>query len=110
MNLFAPAYGPGHSKHLPRGDRIVVFAQPEESFDFCGVNPSRHDVKVAIRRRFADAGRPYPGELIDTRVEAHLYVFPYESGGKPVRWWECPPDYYPTEPGRARDPVMRDRP
>jgi hypothetical protein len=94
MNLFAPAYGPSHSKHLPPGDRVVVFAQPEESFDYCGVNPSRRHVKEAIRRRFADAGRPYPGELIDTRVEAHLYVFPCEPGGNPVRWWEYPADYY----------------
>lgn len=88
LNLFAPCYPPTHSKHLPPGDRFIVFMQPEESFDYCGINSGQRAVKHAIRRRFSDAGRPYPGELIDQRVEAHLYVFPHGLSDPPVQWWK----------------------
>lgn len=88
VNLFAPCYPPRHTKHLPVLDRIVLFLQPERSFDFCDVNSSRGDLRRRIRERFAKAGRPYSGDLIDTRIEAHLYVFPLEIGDPIVRWWE----------------------
>jgi YqcI/YcgG family len=88
VNLFAPAYPLYHTKHVPVRDRIVVFLQPERSFDFCDINPSRREVRRRIRELFARAGRPYSGELIDARIEAHLYVFPLELNGAIVRWWE----------------------
>src|ERR1700693_1884398 len=40
MNLFAPCYPTHHTKHIPFRDRIVIFCQPEVSFDFCNVNRS----------------------------------------------------------------------
>jgi hypothetical protein len=88
MNLFAPCYPVNHSKHIPFDNRIIVFAQPEESFDFCGVDPSRLSLRKHIRNRFRDGGKPYPGDLIDTRLEAHLYVFPLNHDDPPIRWWE----------------------
>jgi FPC/CPF motif-containing protein YcgG len=88
MNLFAPCYPSNHTKHIPFADRIIVFAQPEESFDFCGVNPSRVGLKKHIRDRFSKEGKPYSGDLIDGRIEAHLYVFPMTPEDPPVRWWE----------------------
>lgn len=90
LNVFSPCYPPGHTKHLDAEEGIVVFAQPEDAFGFCNVDSSRQDLKAEIRRRFANAGMPYSGALIDRRVEADLYVFPAEVDGEPVRWIDHP--------------------
>lgn len=87
LNVFAPCYPFPHSKWIPDRDLFLVFFQPEHSFDLCGINSSEQETKAAIRRRFADAGMPYNGELIDARSEALLYMFPCDPFGPPVRWW-----------------------
>jgi hypothetical protein len=88
MNLFGPCYPKAHTKHIPFDDRIIIFAQPEDSFDFCGVNPSKTALRNSIRERFRKQGKPYSGELIDQRIESYLYVFPVGLEDPPVRWWE----------------------
>jgi len=93
MNLFSRCYPPHHSKHIGLDRGVLVFAQPEQAFDFCGVNPARPSIKHGIRARFAAAGKPYPGRLIDSRVEAHLYVFPLRLDDPPVRWWLADPPF-----------------
>ncbi|HMJ79385.1 MAG TPA: YqcI/YcgG family protein [Iamia sp.] len=87
VNVFGPCYPASHSKHAEWDEGIIVFFQPESSFDDCGVHPGRRDLRRSIRRRFAEAGQPYSGPLIDRRVEALLYVFPVGLDDAPVRWW-----------------------
>lgn len=88
VNTFAPCYPPAHSKRIEDTERVYLFLQPEYSFDICGVNRDNLAAKRMIRRRFAEAGSPYSGELIDRRVEAYLYMFPLDPDDPPVRWWE----------------------
>ncbi|HEY5710129.1 MAG TPA: YqcI/YcgG family protein [Solirubrobacterales bacterium] len=88
VNVFAPCYPPGHGKRVEDPERVFLFFQPEYSFDICGVNRDNLAAKRMIRRRFAEAGSPYSGELIDQRVEAYLYMLPLDPGDPPVRWWE----------------------
>lgn len=87
VNLFAPCYPVGHTKHSPVTGRVFLFFQPEFSFDFCGINPQNTAAKEFVRQRFREAGSPYSGELIDRRQEAYLYMFPLNPEGEPVRWW-----------------------
>jgi hypothetical protein len=91
LNVFSNCYPISHSKHLDSPGGIVIFAQPEDAFDFCGIDPSRKAVKESIRERFRDAGMPYSGELIDRRIESLLYVFPAAEDDEPVRFWEGSP-------------------
>lgn len=90
LNVFSPCYPTDHSKHLPSPDGIVVFAQPDDTFSFCGIDRTRQAVKEDIRRRFAAVGKGYDGRMIDRRIEASLYVFPLSVGDPPVRWWTDP--------------------
>ncbi len=88
VNVFAPCYPTGHSKHTKDPGRIFLFLQPEYAFDLCGVNPANRAAKELIRARFRKAGMPYDGELIDQRIEAQIYMFALRPGDRPVRWWE----------------------
>jgi hypothetical protein len=86
INVFASCYADVHSKRCDVTDGFYVFFQPERSFDFCGrslLDTFKHE----IRRRFADAGMPYDGALIDDGYEALIYMFPEEPFGAPVEWW-----------------------
>ncbi len=88
VNVFAPCYRLGHSKHTGDPRRMFLFFQPEHSFDLCGVNSLNRPAKEFVRSRFREAGMPYDGELIDGRIEACLYMFPLAVGDEPVRWWD----------------------
>ena len=85
-NVFAPCYRPQHSKYSYTTGEMFIFMQPEISFDYCGINRNNRSTKQAIRDAFAEAGRPYDGSLVETRVEAWLYIFPLEVGDSPVKW------------------------
>ena len=86
LNVFGPFYRRQHSKYID-SDSVLIFGQPEPSFDVCGVNGTRLDIRSRVRKTFDDAGMPYPGALIDTRIESHLYFFPEDVDGGPVKWW-----------------------
>lgn len=88
VNTFAPCYPRAHSKRVEDPERVYLFLQPEFSFDLCGVSRDNFAAKQMIRRRFAEAGSPYSGELVDRRVEAYLYMFPLDPDDSPVRWWK----------------------
>jgi YqcI/YcgG family len=88
LNVFAPCYPQRHSKHVDTQGWFYIFAQPEFSFDLCGINSRNRLAKSVIRDRFAEAGMPYDGALIDQRHEALLYMFPLRPGDPPVRWWD----------------------
>jgi len=87
LNVFSGSYEHTHTKFIDLDSGIMIFAQPEGSFDLCGIDPSRPEVKQQIRDRFASNGLAYDGTLIDKRVESHLYVFPEQVGDDPVRFW-----------------------
>jgi hypothetical protein len=87
-NVFAPCYPPAHSKRIDDPGHFYIFFQPDFSFDLCGITRESREIKLAIRRRFDEAGRPYSGELIDRRIEAEIYMFPVDVTDAPVRWWE----------------------
>ena len=87
LNVFAPCYEQPHSKFIASNDSFWVFFQPEFSFDLCGVDSSRGELKQQIRERFSSHGMPYNGQMIDRRIEALLYMFPQRMTDDPVRWW-----------------------
>lgn len=87
-NVFAGCYQPNHSKYLKDTDVLLVFFQPDHSFDWFKINREATKTKESIRQQFAAAGRPYPTQLIDRRIEAELYIFPLEVGDPPVAWFE----------------------
>jgi len=87
VSLFAPCYPPGHTKHLPALDTVAIFFQPDFSFDLCGINSQDGRVKNRVRALFERAGKRYDTELIDRRIESHIYVSPLQNGDSPVRWW-----------------------
>jgi NTP pyrophosphatase (non-canonical NTP hydrolase) len=87
--VFSPLYGAEHPRHSP--DETYVFMQPEDSFDRKGVGSSHTGSsrkKAEIRRQFTAAGRPYPPEAKDARIEAPLYLLPRWEGDEETRWWE----------------------
>jgi hypothetical protein len=86
-SLFARCYPMPHTKHLRDARVVVLFFQPEFSFDFCHITRRNVAAKEAIRRVFESAGRPYDWRLIERRVESHIYMSPLRIGEEPVRWW-----------------------
>lgn len=87
--VFSPLYDSGHPRHSPTYS--FIFFQTDESFDRHGVgskHPKSAQVKDQIRKLFAAAGRGYPAEPKDARVEAPLYLLPRWEGDSEVRWWE----------------------
>lgn len=92
LNVFAGCYEPWHPKHLPTADMMILFAQPSFSFDLCRANSDQTSVKEFIRKRFATAGRPYDGQLIDRRVDSVHYMSPAHLGDEAVRWFDHYPD------------------
>ena len=88
-SVFAPCYDRTHTKFSATPGMVFVFFQPEISFDFCNVNPHSQHTRDRIRQLFRSAGRPYDEELIDRRIEAHIYLSPQRIGDAPVRWWEA---------------------
>lgn len=88
LNVFSPCYSPQHSKYIESDDSIYIFFQPEYAFDLCGSRPLDEAIITHIRDKFRSAGQEYDGELIDRRIEAHIYMFPEKSGDPPVNWWD----------------------
>lgn len=88
LNVFSPCYSLHHSKYIPSEDSIFIFFQPEYSFDLCGSKPLTRSIVQSIRDKFKHMGKPYSGELIDYRIEAHIYMFPENLGDPPVIWWK----------------------
>jgi YqcI/YcgG family len=86
-SIFSPCYPAWHTKHLPSRLSVVIFFQPDFSFDFCRIDRRNKGAKEAIRRKFAENGRPYDWQLIERRIEAHIYVSPLRLGDSPVIWW-----------------------
>jgi YqcI/YcgG family len=86
-SVFSPCYPAWHTKHLPNKLSVVIFFQPDFSFDFCRIDRRNKAAKEAIRKRFAESGRPYDWHLIERRIEAHIYVSPLHLGDPPVMWW-----------------------
>ncbi len=88
ISVFSPLYLPTHSRHSP-SDTFVML-QPETSFDHYSVGsayPQSPDIKQRIRSAFDDNGIWYPHELIDTRMEAQLYLLPRQEGDSETEWW-----------------------
>ena len=96
LNVFSSCYEEWHPKHLPASGILVIFMQPTFSFDLCNANTDNVQVKGAIRRRFARAGRPYDGELVDQGVDSLLYMSPAQPGDPPVAWFDDPGSAYRT--------------
>jgi hypothetical protein len=86
LNVFASCYSQQHSKYVESEYGFFVFLQPESSFKRCPGRPL-DEMKISIRSRFARAGMPYDGSLVDERIESHLYIFPLQYGDAPVEWW-----------------------
>jgi hypothetical protein len=65
-------FQPNHtfSRHLPAGD----------------IGKSRRS-REEIRRRYANAGRPYDLAITLSPYEVHRYVKPVQAGQPPVSWW-----------------------
>jgi hypothetical protein len=92
VSVFSSLYADTHPRYSPSGTYIVF--QPEASFDAhrIGANhPSSRTVKQSIRNKFRELGYAYPGELIDERVEAHIYLLPRWPEDAEVSWWTLLP-------------------
>jgi len=88
ISVFSPIYQATHSRHSP-SDTFVMF-QPETSFDHYSVGsayPQSPAIKQRIRKAFEDSNIWYPHQLIDTRVEARLYLLPRQDGDAETEWW-----------------------
>jgi FPC/CPF motif-containing protein YcgG len=90
LNVFSSCYKDWHPKHLPARGILVIFMQPSFSFDLCNANTDNVLVKKAIRQKFARAGRPYDGELVDRGIDSLLYMSPARPGDPPVAWFDPP--------------------
>ncbi|HET9894239.1 MAG TPA: YqcI/YcgG family protein [Streptosporangiaceae bacterium] len=88
VSVFSPIYPINHVRH---SRHAMILFQPEESFSVHGIGKAfseSDDIKILIRRRFADAGYIYPSGEIDARHEARIYLLPILTGSEPVKWWQ----------------------
>jgi len=94
--VMSDVYPAAHVRHAPTGTFVML--QPSEAFTAHGIGggkPYGDSLKQRVRSAFESAGRSYPSQSIDRRVEAHLYLLPLE-GEPPTAWWE--PDGLPDQP------------
>jgi NTP pyrophosphatase (non-canonical NTP hydrolase) len=95
VTVFSDVYSSNHVRYSPGGTFFML--QPEESFSLHGIGrafPDSDKIKQKVRDNFAEDGRAYPRDLIDSRIEAHLYLLPAD-GDEPVNWWD--PDFDPAQ-------------
>jgi len=89
ISVFSPLYPGNHPRYSP--DTTFILFQPEQSFaDHAIGSGSRATdcLKEMIRSDFQKAGKPYLGDLVDRRIEAHLYILPRWPGDPEVSWWQ----------------------
>lgn len=89
ISVFSPLYPPNHSRHSSAATFVVL--QPEKSFDQHSIGskfPGSDNIKQQVRRRFAEAGISYPADVIDTRIEASIYLLPRWDGDRCAVWWQ----------------------
>lgn len=87
VSVFSPLYPVGHPR---AAHKDFVLFQPEESFDEHRVGSAYSEsdmIRAAVRRRFQERGLWYPEEMIDSRIEGHIYLLPLREGDAPVEWW-----------------------
>ncbi|MEU0529279.1 MazG nucleotide pyrophosphohydrolase domain-containing protein [Amycolatopsis tolypomycina] len=87
VSVFSPLYPGGHPR---AAHRDFVLFQPEESFDEHRVGSAYSEsevIRTAVRRKFQERGLWYPEEVIDSRIEGHIYLLPLRKGDPPVEWW-----------------------
>lgn len=87
LTVFSPCYNEKNPRFSYDKNIMYIFFQPEKSFTMAGVSRKNMQAKLDTRKKFADNGRPYDGDLIDKRIEAWLYISPYNIGDEPVKWW-----------------------
>ena len=88
ISVFSPVYLDSHPRHSPSG-AFVVF-QPETSFDHYSIGsafPQSRKAKERIRSEFIAHNKWYPGNLIDERIEARLYILPRSEDDHENEWW-----------------------
>ncbi|MEU8662270.1 YqcI/YcgG family protein [Actinoplanes philippinensis] len=91
VSVFSDIYPTGHPRRTKVGS--FAFFQPETSFSDRNIGSkfeASENIKDSIRRRFRRRGFEYPAELIDRRIEAHIYVLPMRPDEPPVQWWTFP--------------------
>ena len=91
VSVFSPLYPTGHSRRSSTG--TFVMFQPEESFTAHGIGSGSSGEgiqKSDVREAFLAAGQWYSTSIVDSRVEAHIYLLPSTPDGAVVRWWEDP--------------------
>lgn len=88
ISVFSNIYSSDHPRHSP--DSTFIVLQPETSFDHCSVGsafPQSDSIKKRIRNEFTSRNIWYPARLIDSRIEARLYILPRSEADNECEWW-----------------------
>lgn len=94
VRLFVISFAPFYDADSPREtyglDSAFILFQPEGSFIESRIprGGGKPATRESIRRRFAEHGKPYDGELVRQPFEAPRYVKPLRLSDPEVAWWE----------------------
>jgi hypothetical protein len=87
---FGPCYPITNSRYGFQADHTYLVFQPIHAFSRHlpdgEIQKSRRS-REEIRRRYANAGRPYDLAITLSPYEVHRYVKPIRVGQPPVNWW-----------------------